>query len=355
MARPTQPGSRPGAATSTSTNERARLLDVARAAGVSKSYASKVLNGRYVPALPETRERLLAAAKDLGYRPHAVARALARSETGAIGLVVPDLTNPVYARIVRGACTRALERGFVALVLEDLAPAAAEQEVRELVLAGRIDGLIVGSARPDHPLVESMGEHGFPHVFVNRSVPGSGRNVVIEDEATSRLAVDHLTEHGHKHIGHVAGPAVLSTGLRRASGFRAEAERFGIADPPVAEADYSAAGGAEAATRLLREHRGITGLYVGTLVQAIGSLQAIADAGLEVPRDVSLVCADDLQMAEYLRPPLTRIRVPLAELGAAAVDALLDQLLGEAAADVTVAAPPILVPGESVGPPPATG
>jgi DNA-binding LacI/PurR family transcriptional regulator len=305
--------------------------------------------------LPETRERLLTAANELNYRPHAVARALARSETGALGLVVPDLTNPVYARIVRGACVRALERGFVALVLEDLEPAAADREVQDLVFAGRIDGLIVGSVRPGHPLIDSMGEHGFPHVFVNRSVRGSGRNVLIEEEATSRLAVDHLREHGHERIGHVAGPRELSTGLRRASGFRAEAERFGIPDPPVAEGDYSAAGGALAAARLLSEHEDITGLYVGTLVQAIGTLQAIADAGLDVPRDISLVCADDLQMADYLRPPLTRIRVPLAELGAAAVDALIEQLLGEAAADVTVLDPPILVPGESVGPPRATG
>jgi LacI family transcriptional regulator len=336
-------------------SERTRLLDVARAAGVSKSYASKVLSGRYVPALSDKRDRLLAAAEALNYRPHAVARALARAETGALGLVVPDLTNPVIARIVRGACTRALEHGFVALVLEDLEPAATDREVRDLVLAGRIDGLIVASARPGHALIDTLAGQDYPHVFVNRSVEGSGRNVVLDEEATSRIAAAHLRKHGHRLLAHVAGPHEFSTGRRRASGFRAEAIRLELPDPPVAEADYSASGGAEATGRLLREHPEVTGIYVSTLVQGIGALQAIDDVGLAVPADLSLVCADDLHLAEYLRPPLTRIKVPLGELGAAAVDALAGQLLGRPPGDVTLGRPPVLVEGKSVASPRSTG
>jgi DNA-binding LacI/PurR family transcriptional regulator len=329
---------------------RNRLEDVARSAGVSKSIASRVLNGD--PDLlvrPETRERVVRAARELNYRPHAAARGLKRAETGTLGLLVPPLTNPVYTRIIRGAVERALERDFVVLLAEDVDPHQAEEAAGRLVQAGRIDGLIVASARPGHPLLPSLRRLRIPHVFVNRGVPRSGRNVVMEDARASVLAVDHLVSLGHRRIGHVAGPRELDTARRRATAFRGHVRALGLR-AWVAEGDFGESGGAEAGRALLERHRGLTALYTSTISQAVGVFHAAWELGLSVPGDLSVIAYDDIPLADYLRPPLTTVRMPLGELGAAAVDALLDQLLGGEPRDVTVDTEPEIVVRRSTAP-----
>ncbi len=249
---------------------RMRLVDVALTAGVSKSIASRVLNGD--PALlvrPETRERVLRAASELGYRPHAAARGLKRAETGALGLLVPPLTNPVYTRIIRGAFERALERDFVVLLVEDVDPLQADRTASRLVQAGRIDGLMIASARPGHPLVRSVRRDRVPHVFVNRGVAGSGRNVVIDEAKASAAALAHFLQLGHTRIGHVAGPRGLDTAIRRTKGFVEAAAAHGLG-VEVAEGDFGESGGATAAHDLLGRRPELTALYTSTLSQAVG-------------------------------------------------------------------------------------
>lgn len=330
---------------------RMRLEDVARDAGVSKSIASRVLNGD--PELlvrPETRERVVAAARRLNYRPHAAARGLKRAETGALGLLVPPLTNPVYVRIIRGAFDRALERDFVVLLVEDVDPEQADATSTALLQAGRIDGLIVASAEPGHPLLATLGKLGIPHVFVNRGVPGSSRNVVVDEAGASAAALAHLVELGHERIGHVAGPQRLDTARRRTAGFVAAAKRHGLA-VEVEQSDFGETGGAEAAAALLARAPRLTALYTSTLSQAVGAYHTIWRCGLAVPGDLSLVGYDDMPLAEYLRPPLTTVRAPLDELGAVAVDALVDQVLGGEPRDVTIETAPEIVVRASTGAP----
>ena len=330
---------------------RKRLEDVAKSAGVSKSIASRVLNAD--PGLlvrPETRARVVEAAERLNYRPHAAARGLKRAETGALGFLVPPLTNPVYLRIIRGAFRRALERDFVVLLVEDVDPVQAEEISSRLVQTGRIDGLVVASAQPGHPLVDTLRRRRIPHVFVNRGVPRSRRNVVIDEAGASTAALDHLVGLGHTRIGHVAGPQELDTARRRTAGFVKSTGARGLA-VEVEEADFGEAGGAEAARRLLERAPHLTALYTSTLSQAVGVYHAAWELGLEVPRDLSLVGYDDMPLAEYLRPPLTTVRTPLGELGAAAVDALVDQLLGGDPRNVVVDAGPEVVVRASTGRP----
>jgi DNA-binding LacI/PurR family transcriptional regulator len=330
---------------------RQRLEDVARSAGVSKSIASRVLNAD--PALlvrPETRERVVRAARELNYRPHAAARGLKRAETGALGLLVPPLTNPVYVRIIRGAFERALESDFVVLLVEDVDPLRAEETASRLVQAGRIDGLMVASARPGHPLLRWLRRRNVPHVFMNRGVPGSGRNVVMDEARASGAAVEHLASLGHRRFGHVAGPFELDTARRRATAFREHAARLEL-EVEVVEGEFDEAGGVAAARALLHRHPELTALYASTLSQAVGVLHAAWELGLEVPADLSLIAYDDMPLAQYLRPPLTTVSMPLAELGAAAVDALVDQLVGGPARDVTVEKDPQVMVRSSTAPP----
>ena len=152
--------------------ERVRLVDVAAACGVTKSVVSRVLNND--PTLnvrPETRQRILAAAQRLGYRAHAGARALAGSRARALALLIPDLSNPVYSRIIRGAYRRAREHGYVMLLAEDTAEDEADESFADLVEEGRVDGLLIASARPAHRLLSSARLARLPHVFVNREIP----------------------------------------------------------------------------------------------------------------------------------------------------------------------------------------
>jgi len=331
---------------------RVRLEDVARHAGVSKSIASRVLNASPDLAVrPETRERVLAAAQSLHYRPHAAARSLKRAQTGALGLLIPNLTMPVYARIVRGAVQRALQRDFAVLLAEDLGARQADETFAELVRAGRIDGLIVASARPGHPLLRALRRYGIPHVFVNRSVPGSGRNVTMDDALASEVALEHLRRLGHTRIGLVAGPPTNDPARRRVRGFL---ERAGDLDEaPVAEGDFTEKGGAELTRTLLERHPDLTAISTGGLSQAVGALHAAWESGRLLPDDLSVISYDDMPLADYLRPPLTTVRMPLAELGAAGVDALVDQLLGGEPHDFVVATEPEIVVRKSTAPPAA--
>lgn len=331
---------------------RPRLADVAARAGTSKPIASRILNED--PTLTvgqELRARVLAAAGALGYRPNAAARGLRRAETGALGLVVPDLTNQSFTLMLRGAVRRARGRGYAVLLVEDLDTAEPDDTPAQLVLSCRIDGLLVASARPGLPLLEQLSRWRIPHVFANRAVPGSGRNVTLDDAAACRLAVDHLTGLGHRHLGHIAHRLDLEPSCRRAAAFAARTAVRGLPDPVVAEEPHlDERDAAAVAARLLRANPQLTAVFTHSPGLAAGVLAAAASLGRAVPRDLSVLAATDTSVASALLPPLTVIRTPLEELGAAAVDALADQLQGAAPADRVVTTPPELVVRASTGP-----
>jgi LacI family transcriptional regulator len=333
---------------------RARLADVAALAGVSKSIASRILNG--TPGLsirPETRARVVEVAQQLNYRPHTGARGLRRTHNGAISLVIPDLLNPIFALISRGSVHRALEHDFAVLLTEDTAPEDANRIVVDLIRGGRIDGVIVASATARHPLLASLRELEVPHVFVMRTIPRSGRNVIPPDERLSALAVDHLCDLGHTVIGHLAGPRGLSTTRRITAGFRKQAARRGAQLAFVSGDDFSERGGAEAARRLLLgQTPRPTGLTTASVGQAAGALHAAAQLGLRVPEDLSIVSCSDAPLVDYLNPSVTTVYVSFADVGAAAVDALRRQLLGETPKDVVVDLEPQLIVRESTAPAP---
>lgn len=313
---------------------RVRLVDVADRSGVTKSIASRVINADATLRIrPETRTRVLRVAEELGYRAHAGARALSMSRTGVLALLIPDFSNSVYAAITRGAYRKARELGYSLLVAEDTADLGSGDDYADLVISGRVDGLLVSSARPEHPLVERLlnDPGAVAHVFVNREVAGSHRNVGLDAEGASAAGVEHLVDFGHRHIGMVAGPRDLTSAKARVDGFVSATALRGLDTTAVAHGDFTEAGGFAAATTLLTDRPETTALYTSTFVQAIGAMQAARTLGRQLPRDLSILTYDDSPMADYLQPRLTTVALPLAELGAAAVDLLVEQLeTGEA-------------------------
>jgi LacI family transcriptional regulator len=320
-----------------------RLEDVAEAAGVHVSTASRVLNGGSEAAVrPETRLRIEEAATRLRYRPNAMARGLKLASAGALGLLVPSLRNPVYSAIIRGAFDRAWERDFVVLLAEDLGASSAQQAYERLVEEGRIDGLLIASARPGSPLFDHLVDDPIPCVFVNRRHLGSGRNAAMREEDAGRLAAEHLLGLGHTRLAHISGPAELDTARRRADGFVDAVAAAGHRCTVVA-APFDERGGLAAMQDLLGRKTPPTGVFASNINQAVGAIAGARLAGRSIPSELSLVGYDDDPLCECLEVPLTAIRMPLSELGRVAVDSLIDQVEGAAPRDITVETPPELV------------
>lgn len=323
--------------------DRARLSDVARLAGVTKGIASRVLNSDPAVAVrEETRERILQAARTLNYHPHAGARALATAHTRTLALLVPALDNQPYVTIARGAYRRAAESGYLALLAEDTPD---QRPQADLFARGRVDGVIVGSATHAQPLIAQLRERDIPHVFVNRAVPGSGRNITMNVARASDTAIDHLTTLGHARIVALAGPVDVEPSRLRLEGFVRAVREAGLAVIDPVHAGFTEADGASAVDALLQ--RQPSAVVTSSLGQAIGVLRGLHDRGIAVPAEVSVVAYDDFPIAKFTVPSLTTIEMPLAELGAIAVDELIAQLGGTPPRDVLMPTIPRIIVRES--------
>jgi DNA-binding LacI/PurR family transcriptional regulator len=328
----------------------ARLDDVARAAGVHVSTVSRVINSSGdVAVRPETRQRILDVARELQYRPNAIARGLKLATTGTLGLLVPSLRNPVNSPIIRGAFDRAWERNFVLLLAEDTGESeVAADAYARLVEERRIDGVLIQSARLANPHLESFVSGLVPCVFIDRCRPGSNRNVAMRDGDAGRMAAEHFLELGHRTLGHLAGPGDLDTVVRRRAGFGARAREAGC-EPVVVEGELSEEAGYRAMVALLAHDPSPTAVYIANINQAVGAAAAVRESGRSVPAELSLICHDDDPVCAFLEVALTAVKMPLHELGSTAVDVLIDQMAGALAQDVVIDTAPELVLRRSTG------
>lgn len=326
------------------------LRDVADAVGVDPSTVSKVLNGTGITVREETRERILEAVRTLDYRPNAHARGLRLQSSGAFGLLLPDITNPVYAAITRGAMTRAAERGF-SLMLGEVPGDEHESTYERLVLEKHIDGLLIATGRRIPSSLPGVQQRWVPHVFVNRRVGGSAPSVTADDEAAAAIAARVLIEAGHTRLGVVAGPAAVDTARRRLAGFQDAVRAAGLDAPRVAREEFRPEGGYRAMRRLLSGPHPPTAVFVSSFAAATGALKAAHDEGLTVPRDVSVVSFDESGQAEFTVPALTTIHLPLQEMGAEAVDVLVAVVRGGDPQQIVLPVPPVVVERDSVAPP----
>jgi LacI family transcriptional regulator len=307
---------------------RVTLVDVAKAAGVDKAVVSRVVNDD--PALvirPETRARVKAAIEDLGYRPNLAARSLRTSRARSLGLVIPDFSNPVYAEIIAGAESEAMSRGYVLMAGSSSSVGGSSQRYLDLLGAGRVDALLLAGGSMSAADQQWLQGQGLPWLMLNNRSRrgGTPRYVVLDDAKAARLAVDHLLELGHTRIAHVAGPAGSDTASRRQRGYQQRLKSAGIDVPAafVASGDYTPAGGRQAIDELLGGPERPTAVFVANVASAVGVLDGLREAGLSVPRDVSVVAVHDLPLAAHLSPPLTTVSMPLRRLGAHGVELIL--------------------------------
>lgn len=333
------------------------LKVVAARADVSLATAARVL--RADPTLsvrPTTRERVLEAAREIGYRPNRVASGLRTRRTGTIAIVLPDPQNVAWSDTLRGVERAAAEREYVMVVADAHGPTLDPQQLSRFVLEGRMDGLIVAFATIVDELVAQIVGRGLPLVPINSRSPIVDGSVTMDDEAGSRLAVDHLVALGHQRIGFLAGRADTDVGRRREAGYRAAMADHGLPIDPtwILPGDYTERTARHLGRVLLetQPHSRPTALFTVNLSSALGFRAAAREVGRRIPEDVSLVTMDDHPFLEHTDPALTAVHLPMAEMGELGARMLIDAVEGRPMGHVLTSTPPRLVPRRSTAAPP---
>lgn len=334
----------------------ATMVDVAQRAGVSIATVSHVLNDTR-PVLPQTRQAVLDAIDELGYTPNTLARSLATSRTRSIGLAVSAISNPYFTEILQGVEADALEHGYSLLLADPHDDAGHERKIVQLLHERRVDGMIIApSAHPD-ALLSYLGQHDVPTVFLDRLVESPAEDtfrfdqVCTENAEPMKQLVTHLAELGHQRIGLVAGLPGLSTTNERITGYRHGLAHAGLPHDErlVVHGDSQAEAAEEAAHALLSLASPPTALVTANNAMTIGALRALRGLNLSVPDDMALCCFDDFSWADLFTPRLTVISQPSKEIGAQAVQLLLERLASPGRPSRTVRLPSAFVHRTSCG------
>jgi LacI family transcriptional regulator len=305
------------------------IKDVALASGVSPMTGSRVINGSRRVS-PETRRRVEQSISELAYVPSRLARGLSRQRTGTVALIVPDVANPFFTLIVRGAEDVARRGDYRVILCDTRGDLELEREVIEEMIAHRVEGLVVApvSDRSRNHL-RRLSKFGLPFVLVDRQVPGVDCDVVLGDSTGgARQLVEHLISLGHRRIGFVVESDDVSTARDRRAGYVAALEAAGIPYDPdlVVRTTVDPAGGLDGMGRLLHLEQRPTAVFTVNNLVALGAIEAVRAAGLEVPDDVALVCFDDIEYASRLYPFLTVMAQPAETLGTLATQLLLERV-----------------------------
>jgi LacI family transcriptional regulator len=331
------------------------LKDVARRAGVHPATASRALNPETrLLVSEETASRVLAAAADLGYRPNAVARSLRTRRSHTVGVLIPDLNNPLFPPMIRGLADRLDTDGYVALIGNTDGDDAREHRVFEQMRARHVDGYVLATAHLRNPLLDDAVRAGVPVVLMNRIAEDySFPSVTVDNERGVKMAVGHLTALGHRTIACVAGPQDVSTGLSRYRGFLSAMAGARLEVPPgrVAFARaFSIEEGHRCASEILAAGGDCTAVAAGNDMLAVGVYLALDEAGLSCPGDMSVVGFNDMPFISMLRPPLTTVSFSHYQVGAEAAQLLIDRLNGNDTVKVLYLAPELIVRGSTARP-----
>jgi DNA-binding LacI/PurR family transcriptional regulator len=319
------------------------MSDVGRLAGVSHQTVSRVINGS-PHVRPETRQRVIAAMRELDYRPNPMARALVTGKSNTLGVVSFDTTLYGPASTLFGIERAAHEAGYFIIVasLKALHRASVAEAIDRLRLHG-VDGILVIAPQVDAADALTHAPRDIPLVAVEAGPEGAVPVVTVDQFAGAAAATRHLLELGHAAVTHVAGPVGWLEAQQRLDGWRTTLEQAGADVPEPLHGDWSAQAGYEAGRSLSRD-RAITAIFVANDQMALGVLRAMHEAGREIPGEVSVVGFDDIPESPYFMPPLTTIRQDFNELGSRGVRLLLRTMQeGELTSPVPSVPPQLIV------------
>jgi LacI family transcriptional regulator len=309
------------------------IRDVARQAGVSPMTVSRVINGGHFVS-EETRQHVEAVIRELGYVPNVMARGLSAQRTRILALIVPDVANPFFTLIVRGAEVLARQAGYRVILCNTENDREQEWAYVQAMLEHRVEGILIAPAG-DHSTdtLRLIEQQQVPYVLVDRSVQGVHCDVVQGDSVGDAYKlVEHLISHGHRRIAMIAGVAGVSTSRDRQRGYREALEAAGIPLEPalIVDSDFNTEGGYQAAQRLLWMPKRPDAIFAINNLVAVGVVRALRERRLSIPNDIALACFDDIEHAAVICPFLTVMQQPAESYGRIATDRLLARITGDA-------------------------
>lgn len=334
-------------------SQRVTLKDVAQYAGVSITTVSNVVRGW--PFVSErTRRKVQLAVAELGYSPHPVARSLRTGQLQSLGFIVPDLSNPYFAAMVSVAADIAQEHNYSLTIFNSQEDEAREFECIHRAARQLVDGLLVAHVVSAHTTADSLHQTGVRVVWIDRVPIGyEGISCRINNERVAEYAVRHLVKLGHERIAHLAGPPGVGPAIERHSGYLRTLTACGLTYQRVIHGDvtWSSDAGYRGMKLLLADSARPTAVFASNDRVAIGAMHAARDAGLCVPKDISIVGVDDIEVSQHLDPALTTVRQPLHDLARAGIELLLKLVQGETPDHEQVILEPELVVRESTARP----
>lgn len=305
--------------------KRVTIIDVAKAAGVSRQTVSRAMNGK-AEISPATKERVMQAVRELGYQPNRVAQSMVTRRTFTVGLVFPDILNPFFPEVARGVQDTAREQRYNVFLCNTDDNPKIEAEVLQSLTAQPVDGIIIlGSCLSDKDLLDFANSYK-PIVITNRIIDHPNISRIIVDNVTGgSLAASHLIEQGHTSLGIITNHNIDLATTRRMQGFRTTVEGHEL-ELPAAHIAINAPvieGGYAAAMELIGKSPHLTSIFAYNDLMALGALRACHDMGLSVPDDIALIGFDDIHLTSISSPSLTTVRVDKYALGMAAMNRLL--------------------------------
>lgn len=310
-------------------SKRVTMTDVAQEAGVSLMTVSRVVNKKDGVS-DKTRQRVLEVVDALGYRPSSIARGLVTKHTNTLGIVVPDIANPFFSSIARGAEQQAYAETYSVFVGNTNEEPERERAILESLEDKRVDGILLCSSRLGEEELAEVVDRFPAVVLVSRKLDYDGcvGIILIADEFGGKLATQHLLQSGHRNIGLIIGPQISHSTRGRFKGYQTALEQTDIPYNPdwVRYCSPVVTQGKETAHQLLEDNPELTALFCHNDLVAVGAMQACTQLGLDVPGDVAIVGFDDIDLAAIVSPALTTLRVDRAGIGRTAMQMLLAQI-----------------------------
>lgn len=308
------------------------IKDIARLSDVSIATVSKIINRKDQDISEATREKVLQVMEEHNYIPNTVARSLVTKKTKTIGLVIPDIRNPFFPELARGAEDKANEEGYNVIFCNTDDVLEKEERYIDMMIEKMVDGIIFTASSKRMLGLDHLKLSAIPIVVVDRDISFKGvkGRVVVDNRKGAYMAVKHLTDCGYRHIVFISGPLTNKPDIERWEGCKEALGELGVPEDKILifEGNYKSGWGYEAVKLLLEKKIPFDGIFCGDDLIAIGAMKGLKEEGIKVPEQVGIVGFDDIYMAKLMEPELTTIRQPNYEMGYRAAEMLIRVLEG---------------------------
>lgn len=309
------------------------IKDIARIAEVSTTTVSKIINSKDGNISDATRQKVLKIMEEYNYTPNKIAQSLVTKKTNTIGLIIPDIRNPFFPELARGAEDKANEEGYNLIFCNTDDDIEKEEKYINMLVEKMVDGIVFTASSKKHTGFESFKKFPVPIVLVDRDIDFDGiqGKVIVDNFMGGYEAGKHLLKLGHTEIVFLSGPLKSNTSRNRLNGYKKALEEFNVAfkEECIIEGYYRSEWGYEAAIDLLDSGREFTALFCANDLIAIGAIKALKEKNIKIPQEISIVGFDDIYMARLIDPELTTIKQPNYEMGYKSVEILINILEGK--------------------------